>query len=444
MTSSFSSELFIKKRNRFLVLYVCASAAAATVALMGDRFLAALVFLITFTAIGYLAFARLHDMDRLARMASENEHRFRILTESIPNLLFIYDLTDCRTVYANGELATILGYNSADLAKMSIESFKKLVHPDDLAVVSRAQKEIQALKVGESLDVECRVKHAGGDWRSIFTRLIVFARMPNSAANQILCVGHDVTALKRAQDDVKQLARLAIDKQRLALLGELSASVAHEFRNPLMGVQHCVEDLHQRCGADSPLLSTVSLLKDGLQRMDHISERLLRLARTDSGEKMPSDVQQCIEATCAFVRSRAQRQGVALHMQIQPGLPLVNMHAERISEALLNLIHNAIDACKPGESITVSARLAPEAPNMLELAVADTGSGIAPEVRSHIFEAFYTTKEAGKGTGLGMTIVKRNIEAHGGIVEVLDTPVRGTTFRLRIPIQPLLPEEAHR
>jgi signal transduction histidine kinase len=109
------------------------------------------------------------------------------------------------------------------------------------------------------------------------------------------------------------------------------------------------------------------------------------------------------------------------------------VHGERISEALLNLLSNSIDACAEGDSITIKVDLKSENNNVLEILVSDTGSGIPKEIRPQIFTAFFTTKPFGKGTGLGMTIVKKVVDAHGGSVEILDTE-RGTSILLRLPV----------
>jgi two-component system NtrC family sensor kinase len=99
----------------------------------------------------------------------------------------------------------------------------------------------------------------------------------------------------------------------------------------------------------------------------------------------------------------------------------------------LNLIYNAIDACNPGDSVSVRVRQRP-AEEKMEILVSDTGTGIPAELREKIFEAFFTTKAAGRGTGLGMTIVRRIIEAHGGTIELLEQEAKGTTFRILLPM----------
>ena len=383
--------------------------------------------------------------DITAKKESEREllesYRFiERITHTIPNIIFILNLIDLQKIYINEEVGSILGYSPPELEVMGAGLFETILHPDDKTHFRLLRQRCATIPDGEIVELDCRMKHAMGGWRWLSCRIVVFARSPEGTPTQFLGIAQDVTALKASQDEAKHMSQVALSQQRLAMLGELSAGVAHEIRNPLQGILSCVEELRNHFdGNTTNVVSTIGLLEDGLQRMDQISGRLLRLARNQDGEKVLSNVAQCISETCAFVQSRAQKSGIALHTEIEPGLPLVPMHAELISEALLNLLNNALDACDQGGCVTVSALRSKEA-GMFELRVSDEGCGIPPEARERIFDAFFTTKVAGKGTGLGMTIVRKNVEAHGGTVELADTSTKGTTFRVLIPLAPALSE----
>lgn len=383
--------------------------------------------------------------DITAKKQAEHEllesYRFiERITHTIPNIIFILNLIDLQKIYVNEEVGSILGYSPQELTLMGAGLFEAILHPDDKAHFVQLRQRCATIPDGQIVELDCRMKHAKGDWRWLSCRIVVFARSPEGAPTQFLGIAQDITALKASQEVAKHMSQVALSQQRLAMLGELSAGVAHEIRNPLQGILSCVEELRSNLNGDTKnMVSTISLLEDGLQRMDQISGRLLRLARNQVGEKVPSDVAQCISGTCAFVQSRAQKSGITLHTEIEPGLPLVPMHAELISEALLNLLNNALDACERGGHVTVSAMRSKVA-GMLELRVADQGCGIPLEIRDRIFDAFFSTKVAGKGTGLGMTIVKKNVEAHGGTVEIIDTSTKGTTFRVLIPLATPLSE----
>lgn len=377
--------------------------------------------------------------DITARKQAEHElmdsYRFiERITHTIPNIVFILNFSDLQKIYANEEISSNLGYSAQQLALMGAALFEKIVHPDDKESFLRLRQRCLAIPDGQIEELECRMKHANGTWRWLSCRMVVFARSPEGSATQLLGIAQDVTMLKESQEEAQRISELALKQQRLAMLGELSAGVAHEIRNPLQGILSCVEELREFCDGNAQHMSTtVSLLEDGLRRMDGISARLLRLARSHEGQKQPADFAQCVLGTCAFVQSRAQKSGISLHIDIEPGLPLVPIHSEMISEALLNLLNNSMDACTRGAQISVSAFCSKETGN-LELRVADSGCGIPQEVRKRIFDAFFTTKPPGKGTGLGMTIVKKNVEAHGGHIELSETSASGTIFRILLPL----------
>lgn len=376
--------------------------------------------------------------DITARKQAEEElrasHQFiQRVTAALPDMLFIVDLKEERLVFINDEAEHILGYSTDQLQKLGPGGLRHLLHTEDHPWAEALREKAAHLKDGEVFQFEARLRDVKEEWRWFSIRSVVFSRQ-DGAPTQTLCLAQDLTMLKRAQEDVRRFEQIALSRERLALLGELSASVAHEFRNPLLGVQHCVEELRSRCGDDPGMKGVVDLLEEGLSRMDHVSGRLLRLARNDDGSaKALSDIASCVEGTCGFVRSHAQRAGVQLHSDVEPNLPQIKLHPERLSEAMLNLIYNAIDACKPGDSVSVRVRQRP-AEEKMEILVSDTGTGIPAELREKIFEAFFTTKAAGRGTGLGMTIVRRIIEAHGGTIELLEQEAKGTTFRILLPM----------
>ena len=405
----------------------------------GRRFLANTTLTPLLSASGALRGYSIVMCDITARKQAERElvdtYRFiERITDTIPDIVFICELTNLRKIYINDESRAILGYSAKQMDALGTEFFEKVLHPEDRAAFAGLRQRFEAAQ-GKPVELQCRMKHSSGEWRWLNCRAVVFARSEEGAPSQCLGIAQDITALKRAKEDTLRLEHAALERQRLALLGELSASVAHELRNPLQGLLNCVEELHARASGDGSLSPTVNLMEEGLQRMDRISERLLGLARNHDGPKVPYDVAQCIDGSCAFIRARAQKHRVTLETKIEPGLPLVPMLPERVSEALLNLIGNALDACPEGGRITVEARKSQDPAGMLEIRVSDTGKGIPADAQEHIFDMFFTTKSAGKGTGLGMTIVRKNIEAHGGTVELVETSSHGTTFRALLPLK---------
>jgi PAS domain S-box-containing protein len=252
-----------------------------------------------------------------------------------------------------------------------------------------------------------------------------------------LVVVRDITERKRAEQERSRIERIAASRQRLAVLGEFAAGVAHEIRNPLHGVNNCVELLRPKGSVDASDLELWDLAEEGLRRMDLISGRMLQLTRDDQGVRVPSEPARVIEESMAFVRARAQKENIHLRSEVESGLPHIVIDPVRISEALLNLLVNALDASRENGTVTVSARRRPEMPGIMEISVSDTGSGIPADIQKKVFDPFFTTKAMGKGSGLGLAITRGIVETHGGFVELISAENVGTTIKLCLPVQPV-------
>jgi signal transduction histidine kinase len=242
-------------------------------------------------------------------------------------------------------------------------------------------------------------------------------------------------ARQYAEEERARLTRRVAARERLAILGEMSAGVAHEFRNPLHGVLNCMEMLRKRIGTDPADVELLDLADEGLRRMDDISGRMLSMGREDTGLKAPTIVAQVVQNAVSMVRFRAQKENIQLDVNVDTGLPQVVMDAARISEAVLNLLTNALDACVSGGRVELRAQRHAEQNNAVLIEVLDNGSGIPLDVRKRIFEPFFTTKPVGKGAGLGLTIVRAVVENHGGTVVISPRPEGGTRAALILPIQ---------
>jgi two-component system NtrC family sensor kinase len=177
------------------------------------------------------------------------------------------------------------------------------------------------------------------------------------------------------------------------------------------------------------------------RRCAAIIRRLLDFAREKVPVKGLFDLNAVVEDTVAFVRRSAALEQVEIGTQPDPGLPPVYGDADLVKQVLLNIVVNARQAIEGPGRVDVTTRLVrdadgPDAPAQVEVAVRDTGSGIAPEHLAHIFDPFFTTKEVGKGTGLGLSVSYGIVKSHGGSIEVESAVGEGSTFRIRLPVRP--------
>jgi signal transduction histidine kinase len=214
------------------------------------------------------------------------------------------------------------------------------------------------------------------------------------------------------------------------------ADIAHELRTPLSNLSGYLEAISD--GVLQPDKATVSSLSEEAATLSHLVADLQELSLADAGElkltRRPEDMKQLIEQAVAAQQSGAAVKGLTVRAEVPAGLPEVNVDAHRIGQVLRNLLDNAVAHTPGGGSITVTAA---GADDELKIMVTDTGEGIPPEDLPNIFERFYRvdrsrTRSTG-GTGLGLTITRRLVEAHGGRIEAESEPGRGSTFIITLP-----------
>lgn len=237
-------------------------------------------------------------------------------------------------------------------------------------------------------------------------------------------------ATQRLRETQTQLMR----SERLASVGRLAAGLAHEVGNPIAALMG-LEDLLLAGGLEP------DEQQDFLQRMRRETERvhrilrdLLAFARPTSGTTetvpQPGDIEGAVHDTAALVMPHPALRDVDLALDVHGELPLVALGREQLVQVLLNLILNAADATGAGGHIRVEAKASTTG---VRLVVSDDGPGVAPEVRDRLFEPFVTTKEVGKGTGLGLAVCRGLVEAIGGTIELDASVARGACFVLELP-----------
>lgn len=220
--------------------------------------------------------------------------------------------------------------------------------------------------------------------------------------------------------------------ERLALSGRVMAEVAHEVGTPLHSVAGHLELLRKDL---PPAVLTedtarrLTIIETQVARVIEIIARLLDITRRTPGEPGPVDLEQLARNTAELVRPGLARAGVALDVRVEPGLPPVRGQQDQLQQVVLNLLTNAIDATPTGGRIEVTARALPQ--GQVEIAVADTGRGISAADHKQIFEPFFSTKEPGRGTGLGLFITAEIVREHKGRIE--SDEGRGSTFRVVLP-----------
>ena len=233
----------------------------------------------------------------------------------------------------------------------------------------------------------------------------------------------DITEMKRLQADAQR-------NDRLAALGHLAAGVAHEIRNPLSTIKGVALYIARRMPLGGREEEAAQRMIDEVERLDRVVSELLDFARPGSFDTVQADLAEIIGRALRLAEADIKAKGIVVVQEVEPGFPPVKISPERLTQALLNLFLNAVQAMDHGGTLRVSARTLPN--GMFSIAVADTGPGIPPEIQASIFTPYFTTKPS--GTGLGLAIVYQIAEGHGGRVSVGNAAGQGAEFTLTLPV----------
>ncbi len=242
----------------------------------------------------------------------------------------------------------------------------------------------------------------------------------------------DLTTEYRIEEHLRQ-------HEKLAALGELVAGVAHELNNPLTGVSAFAQLLlEDELTTDQE--ESVRLIKREADRAIGVIRDLLLFSRKTGPSVSGIDVNELVRTTVRLRAYHLRTAGVELTLELNEPLPEVNGDMQKLQQVLVNLLVNAEDAVTRSVVRTITVRTAQRDDHVL-IDVSDSGYGIAPEIRGHVFEPFYTTKPAGAGTGLGLSVSYGIIEAHGGTLTIAGDPGTGATFRILLPIPAMAPSQ---
>ncbi|MBF5044613.1 MULTISPECIES: GAF domain-containing protein [Myxococcaceae] len=237
--------------------------------------------------------------------------------------------------------------------------------------------------------------------------------------------------LKRSYAELARAHAQLVHTERLAALGELSAVVAHEVRNPLGAIFNSVASLKRLVGPQSPTLPLLEIVGEESERLNHIVNDLLEFARPAQPQLRAGALVPVLQD--AVTAALAEAEGpVQVEWQLSEGLAPVPMDERLLRQALLNLAQNAVQVMPQGGRLHVRVAAQPGPREGVCVELTDSGPGVPPELRTRIFEPFFTTRA--QGTGLGLALVKRIIESHAGSVEVTSAPDGGARFRVLLPV----------
>lgn len=242
--------------------------------------------------------------------------------------------------------------------------------------------------------------------------------------------------LEKNQEKIQELYYHQLQRaDRLASVGELASSIAHEIKNPLAGISGAIQILSKDFKEGDRRKEIFDEILKQINRVNKTIGDLLSFSKPSPLVIGLSNINKVIRDTLILVEQQAKQNNVVTELQLDPDIPNTEFDEKQIQQALLNLMLNAVQAMPDGGKMNIiSKAYFLNTRDYLLIQVSDTGHGIPQEYINKIFDPFFTTKP--NGTGLGLAIVKRIINAHGGKISVESVPEHGTTFVIELPLQP--------
>jgi PAS domain S-box-containing protein len=389
-----------------------------------------------------------HINERLKLKAiQQSEERFRLLVESMQDYaIFMLD-PEGRVTSWNTGAERIEGFQPEEIIGAQ---FARFYPAEDRAQGFPEEALRYAATNGRSEQEGWRVRKDGARfWANTVVSALLDERKDLVGFS---VVTRDLTEKKRIEEvlresetklrrQAQELEQQLIASGRLVSLGVITASMAHEFNNPLGIVMGFTQQLLTEFEPDTPNHQALKIIDEETKRCQRIIQELLQFSRPKNADLCPTDIKQAIDKTMNMVANRLYKQKIEASAMIADDLPLIPADPQQLEQVLINLFLNAIDAMPKGGKLDVEAALKPTRENTpsVVITVIDSGSGIDQEDLAKIFQPFFSAKK-GKGIGLGLSISERIIKNHGGMIAVESTPGKGTTFKIHLPLEQKLAE----
>jgi PAS domain S-box-containing protein len=360
------------------------------------------------------------------RVEEEAQERARLWNVS-QDLLVVTDM-DGRFVSINPAWNAILGYSEGDLLNNTSEW---LVHPDDLA-----KTRVHQNRIAEGIDTqffENRLRDGGGSYRWLSWKAV-------AEKGHIYAVARDVTGLKTAADQLQVARRELAAVNRHTTMGAMTASIAHELRQPLASLitnaNAGLRWLHRAEPDFDEVSAALRRIVGNGNRASAIIVGIRSMFRTDLDERSPVNLNDLIDEVLVIVRGELDKNQVLLESKLSDQLPSITANRTQLQQVILNLVVNAVDAMS---SVADRKRILIVRSDMSEsnhvlITVEDSGTGIEPSNKDRIFDAFFSTKA--QGMGMGLSVCRSIIESHGGQLWFSARSPHGSSFSAKLPTSP--------
>jgi len=334
--------------------------------------------------------------------------------------------------HISDETFRLHGFDPKD--RTPLERFFETIHPEDVAAVTAALE--QAIHTRTDYDIrEFRVCHPDGTLRFLRT---IGHHSPSSEMGHYVGITMDITERKKAEQEREKLRQLEANLghiNRVNMMGELAAALAHEIRQPIAASITSANACLRWLARDPPDLeraraAAARIEQDGNRAADVINRLRSFYMKGVPPEREMVDIKEIVREMTALLRKEAIRHSIKIYSDLDEGLPAVLADRVQVQQVFMNLMLNAIEAMKgTGGKLTISSRSTPQ--GHVTVSIEDTGIGLPVENTERIFDAFHTTKA--QGTGMGLAITRSIVDAHGGRVWATVNQEAGATFHFTLP-----------
>jgi PAS domain S-box-containing protein len=363
-----------------------------------------------------------------------------VLLETLPLGVFAIDRSG-RVTYLSPPAETILGYKRDDAIGTDYRRIFRPAGVDENPL-------LQGLR-GKAKNVELYIADRQGQEKPVWMQMTRIPGRSGEGPRGLIVLIRDTSEDRLFEEEQRR-------RERLASIGELAAGVAHEIRNPLTGIANCGQVLRDRLTPDDPRLRFVHIILDETSRLNRIVDSLLSFARPGQPSLRESAVTETLRKVQELEEERACQQGVTTECKIRGRIPRIFIDPEQITQVLLNVIRNALEAMPSGGKLSLECSVIRRRPHrrrgtgqrktdrirysqtipmrrFVQISVSDTGKGIPRDVVPRVFDPFFTTRT--KGTGLGLSISQSIIKEHGGFISLRSIEDKGTTVSIELPVE---------
>ena len=373
------------------------------------------------------------NLRQLNQDLAGSEAKYRSIVDHAP--FGIFTTRGMTLVFSNRYNSLLAGLDPRE--EKDPDAVRRAIHPEDRERV--IEEFAQAVTEGQPYETVFRFLHADGTVRKVLSRRIPIR---DHSGEVVMYQGFnvDITALDLMQSRLRRA-------ERLATLGQVAAGIAHEIRNPLVGIGSTTSLLLDDTDPTDARRPDLAVILQETKRLDRIVNQIIDYARPREIVAFAFDMAQLVQEVMKVLDEPLTRKQVTIRLASPDSPYTIQADRDQLKQVLLNVLQNAIEASPSGKTITVT--LVQQARGVepgLEVTVADRGTGISPTHLPHVFEPFFTSGKP-RGTGLGLAICRNILEAHGGDI-ALDSEVgRGTTVRVWAPLRQQPPrmqeEEQH-